>query len=151
MPRAKQPNPANMRTDLLTPDAPGRAMEAPDQAQGRQTAQAQSQRILPIGTPAQPQAPSVGVPGAPAPAPQGPPAPEPGSLPWTDKPGPGGPPTLGLPNSAGPGPEATTGLAAQWMAQKQTEQGTLQSVLSHLASQPQASSLIRSLASAAGR
>ena len=40
-PRARQPNPANTRTDLLTPQAPGRAMEAPDQAYGRVTAQAQ--------------------------------------------------------------------------------------------------------------
>lgn len=151
MPRAKTPNPANNRTDLGTPEAPGRNMTAPDQMYGNRTAQEQTQRILPIGTPAQPSAPSVGTPGAPAPQAPPPAAPEPGSLPWLDKAGPGGPPTAGLPNSAGPGPSATTGLAAQWMAQKQTEQGTLQSVLSHLASQPQASSLIRSLASAAGR
>ena len=148
MPRAKQPSVANNRTDLLTPSAPGRNMTAPDQAYGKRTSQEQSMDIAPIGTPAQPAAPST-TPGAPAP--QAAPVPQPGSLPWTETKGPGGHPTLGLPNSAGPGPEATTGLAAQWMAQKQTEQGTLQSVLSHLASQPQASSLIRNLASAAGR
>ena len=59
-PRARQPNPANTRRDLLTPAAPGRVMTAPDQEQGKQTAQAQSLKILPIGTPPVATAPAAG-------------------------------------------------------------------------------------------
>ena len=138
MPRAKQPNPANNRRDLLTPAAPGRVMEAPDQAQGRATAQEQSQKILPIGTPPVATAPAAGG-GAPA-APAGPPA------------APSGPPRPGPGDFAAPTMDPQSEmqgqqLAAQWEANRATgEQGTLQQVLSHLAAQPQASSIIRSLA-----
>ena len=65
MPRAKQPNPASNRTDLLTPSGPPRAMEAPDQAYGRVTAQAQSQRILPVGPQATATAPTPATPRLP--------------------------------------------------------------------------------------
>ena len=148
--------PRSTEIDLLTPSAPGRNMTSPDQEQGKQTAQQQSMRILPIGTP-----PVANAPAGPAPAPVAAPAPAtpaapsapgplPGELPWLDHPGSGGPPTTGLPNSAGPGPEALTGLGAQWHAQQQSEQGTLQQLLGHLAAQPAASSLTKTLASAAG-
>ena len=154
-PRARQPNPANTRTDLLTPQAPGRAMEAPDQAYGRVTAQAQSQKILPVGPQATASAP-VTNPGAPAPGPvQG------GALPPAGIPGDPGPASTWLPShpgapfatgmAAGPGagPEALQGEAANWYARSQTapnEQNTLKTVLTHIASQPGASSLMRSLA-----
>lgn len=155
MPRARVPNVANNRHDLLTPAAPGRMMVTPGQRQGQESGQMQSMRMQPIGVPEQPPGatPAAVPPGAGAPAPQLPPAqqgPMPGELPWLDHPGSGGPPTTGLPNSAGPGPEVLTGLGAQWWANKNSEQGTLQSVLTHLASQPNASSVIKSLASAAG-
>ena len=137
-PRARQPNPANTRRDLLTPSAPGRNMTSPDQEQGKQTAQQQSMRILPIGTPPVATAPAAGG-GAPA-APAGPPA------------APSGPPRPGPGDFAAPTMDPQSEmqgqqLAAQWEANRATgEQGTLQQVLSHLAAQPQASSIIRSLA-----
>lgn len=156
MPRGKGgspqlPNPSNNRSDLVTPATAPKS--APGQEYGKRTAQEQSQKILPIGTPETP---------TPAPAPAGTPppttgmvpmapGPQPGELPWLDHPGSGGPPTTGLPNSAGPGPEVLSGLGAQWHAQVQSEQGTLQSLLGHLASQPNASSIIKSLASSAGK
>ncbi len=157
MPRAKQPNPANQRTDLLTPSAPGRAMEAPDQSYGRQTAQAQSQRILPIGPQATPAAPAPATQAAPA-APGGalppgavsgasaPGGPHAGNAPWVE-PGSLMQPTIDPRHEA-----MAAGIAQQSQAMAQTgEQGTLQSVLSHLASQPGASSITRSLAATAGR
>lgn len=151
MPRAKRPNPASNRTDLLTPEAPGRQMTAPGQEYGKRTAQAQSQRILPVGTPAAPT--PAGPAASVAPAGQQPPPPahaQPGELPWVGTPGSGGPPTSGLPNSAGPGPETLTGLGSQWYANKMSEQATLQQTLAHLAAQPNASSLVKSLAASAG-
>ena len=138
MPRARQPSVANNRTDLLTPSAPGRKMAAADQAYGKRTAQEQSQSILPIGTPPVATAPAAGG-GAPA-APAGPPA------------APSGPPRPGPGDFAAPTMDPQSEmrgqqLAAQWEANRATgEQGTLQQVLSHLAAQPQASSIIRSLA-----
>ena len=155
MPRAKQPNPANTRTDLLTPAAPGRAMTAPDQEYGKRTAQAQSQKILPVGPQATAPAP-VTNPGAIAPGPvQG------GALPAAGLPNdpgpahtwmpssPGAPFTTGMAEGPGPGPEALQGAAADMHAQINTapnEQNTLRSVLTHLATQPGASSLMKSLA-----
>jgi hypothetical protein len=154
MPRAKQPNPANTRTDLLTPGAPGRAMEAPDQAYGRATAQAQSQKILPIG-------PQAAAPTPPAASGSPPAATNPGALPPGGIPGdpgpahtwlpsnPGAPFTTGMATGPGAGPEALQGEAANFHALTQTapsETNTLRTVLTHLATQPGASSLIRSLA-----
>lgn len=156
MPRAKQPNPANNRHDLLSPGAPGRTLAAPDQEYGKQTAQEQSQAILPVGLPEQPAgpAPTPGAPAAPPSVPAGG-----GAAPAQERPGPGE--FLTHPGGPGAHPALTTGAngpgelvgpAAAWYAQRQTgEQGTLQSVLSHLASQPQSSSIIRNLAAAAGR
>ena len=153
-PRARQPNPANTRTDLLTPQAPGRAMEAPDQAYGRVTAQAQSQKILPVGPQATPN------PGVPQPQAAQPPAGG-GALPPAGIPGdpgpastwlpshPGAPFATGMATGPGAGPEALQGEAANWYARSQTapnEQNTLKTVLTHIASQPGASSLMRSLA-----
>ena len=152
MPRAKQPNPANTRTDLLTPGAPGRAMTAPDQEYGKRTSQEQSQKILPIGPQATPPA---------GPQPQAAQAPGGGVLPAAGLPNdpgpahtwmpssPGAPFTSGMPEGPGPGPEALQGAAADMHAQINTapnEQNTLKTVLTHLATQPQASSLIRALA-----
>jgi len=130
-------------------------MTAPDQEYGKRTSQEQSQRILPIGPqavaspapappsgPAQPAAgggvlPTGGLPGDPGPA-------------HTWAPGsPGAPFTTGMPSGPGPGPEALQGVAANWHAMTQTapsEQNTLRSVLTHLATQPGASSLMKSLA-----
>ena len=148
MPRAKQPNPANNRHDLLTPAAPGRNMTTPDQEYGKRTAQEQSQQILPVG----PNQTSVATPapgtsagptpggGAQAPAPQ---------------------PQAGLPRlepgqfsqSLSPQHEAAAaaiGQQAQAVAAT-GEQATLKTVLAHLASQPNASSVVRSLASAASQ
>lgn len=152
MPRAKQPNPSQNRTDLLSPSAPGRKMAAPDQEYGKQTAQQQSQTILPVGLPEQPS-------GAPAPAPAAPAVPPGGgAVPAQERPGPGeflthpGGPGAHPALTTGAGPEGLVGPAAAWAAQRATgEQGTLQSVLSHLAAQPQSSSIIRNLAASAGR
>lgn len=152
MPRAKQSNPANNRRDLLTPAAPGRVLTQPDQEYGKRTAQEQSQKILPVGPqPTATPSPAPTAPAAPVAPPGQPQGPQPGELPWMDHPGPGGPPTTGLPNSAGPGPEVLSGMGAQWHAQQMSEQGTLQSLLSHLASQPNSSSIVKTLASAAGK
>ena len=153
MPRRAIPHPTANRTDLVTPGPVRGAPTAPDQEYGKATAQAQSMKMQPIGTPAQPAAAG---PSAPAPAPATPQIPsftpaQPGARGWIDQPGSGGPPTTGLPNSSGPGPEALTGLGAQVAARNATEQGTLRDLLTHLSSQPMASSMIRTLASAAGR
>ena len=150
MPRAKQPNPANTRTDLLTPSAPGRAMEAPDQAYGKVTAQKQSQKILPVGPQATPAAPAGSAPAAPGgalPAAGLPNDPGPAHT-WMPS-SPGAPFTTGMAEGPGPGPEALQGAAADMHAQINTapnEQNTLRSVLTHLATQPGASSLMKSLA-----
>ena len=148
MPRAKQPNPANNRTDLQTPQGPTHAVEAPDQAYGNVTAQAQSQKLLPIGTPTQP-APAAGPAAAgAAPAPVAPPTSTAAPASLRLEPGDAMGATL---------PTPAHEFAAQQMAQQMqavhatSEQGTLQSVMAHLAAQPQASSIIRSLASAAGQ
>jgi hypothetical protein len=153
MPRAKVslPNPANNRSDLTRPSQAPKS--APGQEYGKRTGQEQAQQIIPVGgTPEPAPAPA---PEAQSPAPGGlvplAQGPQPGEIPWLKEPGSGGPPTTGLPNSAGPGPEALTGLGAQWHAQQMSEQGTLQSLLSHLASQPNASSIVKSLAGVAGK
>jgi len=144
MPRAKQPNPANNRHDLLTPAAPGRNMTMPDQEYGKRTAQEQSQQILPVG-PGQSAPPTSPAPSGQAPqgAPQA------------------APPAAGLPRLE-PGqfsqplsPQheaAAAAIAQQAQAVAATgEQATLKTVLAHLASQPNASSVVRSLASAASQ
>src|SRR5579864_2200760 len=114
MPRARRPT-AN-RTDLDRPADPGRILTAPNQEYGKRTAQEQSQRILPIGSTPTAEQPTVSAPATPtaAVAPTPPPAfgPPPGAKHWLDQPGSGGPPTTGLPNSAGPGPEVLTGVGA---------------------------------------
>lgn len=152
MPRAKRPNPAFNRTDLNTPQGPTKIATAPGQAYGQQTAQRQSQRVVPIGTPPVP-APTA-QPGGGAGSRQQPTSPAPltapGEIPWLGTPGSGGVATAGLPNSSGPGPESLTGMGAQWWANKQSEQGSLQAVMAHLASQPGASSVIKGLAATAG-
>ena len=150
MPRAKQPNPANTRTDLLTPGAPGRAMTAPDQEYGKRTAQEQSQKILPVGpqaTPAAPAGSSPAAPGGALPAAGLPNDPGPANT-WLPS-HPGAPFATGMATGPGAGPEALQGEAANWYARSQTapnEQNTLKTVLTHIASQPGASSLMRSLA-----
>jgi len=156
MPRAKQPNPANQRTDLLTPSAPGRAMEAPGQAYGRVTAQAQSQKILPVGPQPVASAPAGPTPALPPAAPSGTPAPA--GAPPLSGPHAGGAPWLepGQVSSGAPLSPAHEVMANQMAAQMQAqaatgEQGSLQSVLSHLASQPNASSITRALAATSGR
>lgn len=156
MPRARSslPNPASNRTDLLTPDAPARRMTSPGQAYGKRTAQAQSQKIVTPGVPAGPTAAPAAAPtptAAPAtPAPAQ--TPLPGEIPWIGTPGSGGHATTGLPYGPGPGPEALTpgGVGQQYLANKGSEQASLQAVLAHLASQPGASSLVKSLAASAG-
>lgn len=161
MPRAKQPNPASNRTDLLTPGAPGRKMEAPNQAYGRRTAQAQSQKMLPIGTPGQP----TGVPAQPATPPPGSPEGQTASpgldlaslvpsarqnphwLRPTERPH--EPITAGLASGPGPGPEALQGVGAL-AAAPNNENASLQSLLSNMAARPGASSILKVLASRAG-
>ena len=150
MPRARGGQ--NNRTDL-----PGKVpvMAAPDQEYGKQTAQEQSQRIIPIGgTPIPSASPTPG--GGPA----GPPPATPQAMPLGPNPGELGgisappavpaPATQGLPTGPGAGPEVAGPLMKQHLAQQASEQGTLQTLLQHLASQPGASSITKSLASAAG-
>ena len=144
MPRAKQPSVANNRTDLLTPSGPKRVMTSPGQEQGKQTAQEQSQAILPIGTPqvagAAPPPPAAGP--APAPAPQGP---LPGALPWLHPSNrPNEPITHGMPQGPGAGPEVLQGVGAAAYA-SQTDGGTVRNVLGNLAAQPGASSAVKAL------
>lgn len=151
MPRA---NKANNRSDLLSPKA-APITTAPGQAYGKQTAQAQSQKILPLAAPA-------GVPAASTPGPNTPPPPpqpaatgkDPGSLSWI-APGRakthGEPITSGMAQGAGPGPEAMNALGQQAHARQVSEQGNLQQLLHALASQPSASSLIKDMAQQAGR
>jgi hypothetical protein len=145
MPRAKAPNVANNRRDLLTPAAPGRAMETPDQAYGAVTGQEQSQDILPIGTPpVAAGAPAAG-PTGPSGSALGPTAPPPS---MRLEPGDAMKATLPTPMHE----QAAQAMAQQMQGVSATgEQGTLRSVLTHLASQPQASSIVRALASAAGQ
>lgn len=137
------------RTDLLNPK-PEPITTQPGQAYGQQTAQQQSQKIAPIGS-----APVAGPSAAPPPSAQsqqGPPAPAPGipKLPFLEPPGHGLPVTTGRPYGAGAGPEALTGLAAQWHARQQSEQGSLQDLLRGLSNTPGASSAVRLLAANAG-
>ena len=142
VPRA---NPANNRIDL-----PGKVpvMAAPDQAYGRVTAQQQSQKMLPVA------APPTSTPAAPQPA--GGPSPaggapvQPGSLPFLDPTTHGLPMTHGRPYGPGAGPEALGPRGQQWQANQATEQGTLQSLLRGMAAAPGSSSLVKSLAQAAG-
>lgn len=150
MPRAR--GGGNNRTDL-----PGKVpvTTAPGQEYGKQTAQAQSQKILPISTPgvAEPSASSPPTAGS-APAPPPIPAsmgPTPGELGGLSAPpAVPAPPTQGLPQGPGAGPEVAGPLLRQHLAQQASEQGTLQTLLTHLSSQPGASSITKSLASAAG-
>ena len=146
MPRAKTPQ--SNRTDL-----PGKVptQTAPGQTYGKQTAQAQSQKILPVAAPPQTPAPAGG-PAAPvAPAGGGgSPAPLPGKLPWLEPTTHGLPATHGLPYGAGAGPEALSGPAAQWHAQQVSENGTLQQLLGTLAARPGASSAVKAMAANAG-
>ena len=145
MPRAKQPNPANNRHDLLTPAAPGRSMTQPDQEYGKVTAQEQSQKILPVG-PGQQASPNPAPAAvAPGPAPAGG-VPAPAGLPRLE-PGEFSAPQLSPQHEA-----AGQALVRQAQAAAATgEQATLKTTLAHLASQPNASSVIRSLASAASQ
>lgn len=128
-------------------------MSAPDQAYGKRTAQEQSQKILPIQTPgiAAPSA-STAIPAAtpntmegmgagPTGADQG------GLGAPTASPAPA---TQGLPQGPGAGPEIAGPLMKQHLAMQASEQGTLQTLLTHLSSQPGASSITKALASAAG-
>lgn len=150
MPRA---NKANNRTDL--PGKVATTVTAPDQQYGNRTAQEQSMKMLPASAPpGAAGSPSGAQPGAApvaTPAPAGPPASlqAAGSLPWlhpTQRPA--EPTTAGMRSGPGPGP-APTGLMGLAQAQM-NEQGSLQMLLGHLASQPGASSVIKSLANVAG-
>ena len=146
MPRAKQPNPANNRTDLNTPGGPARVMTAPDQEYGKRTAQEQSQKILPIGTPPQPSGAPTAAPAPPAPQPTA--GPLPGALPWADAPSnrPNEPITHGMPTGPGAGPEVLQGVGAAAYAQ-QSQGGSLRDLLASMAAKPGASSTIKQLLS----
>jgi hypothetical protein len=148
MPRARA---TNTRTDTMTPKLPAGTVQK-DQAYGHRTAQEQSLTMLPLGgkTPpaAAPTPPeSAAAPGA---GPAGGQGPLPGELPWLQPTNHGLPVTTGRPYGPGAGPEALTGPAAQWHAQQSTEQGTLQTLLKGMAQVPGASSIVKSLAQAAG-
>jgi hypothetical protein len=147
---------AGNRTDLATkvPIA-----TAPDQSYGMETAQQQSQKMLPVAAPpiqgappAGPAAPGVGGPGGPAAAPpvdlasvlaghQGS-GPKPGELPIPNR---GGPVTSGLPSGPGPGLEAHSPGMQQALATQSNEAGNLSNLLGNLASQPGASSVTKAL------
>jgi hypothetical protein len=156
MPRA---NPANNRSDL--PGKVASTVTAPDQAYGARTAQEQSMKMLPVAAPSATATPAAPQPaGGPSPAGG---APDIGAMfsaptPFEQLGGhymqvpsqSGNPVTTGLPTGAGPGAEARGPILRQADAQKYSEQGTVQSLLSHLASQPGASSMTKALASAAG-
>jgi len=146
----------NTRTDLLTPRLPAGTVEK-DQSYGARTAQQQSMRVLPIGAPSTP--PPVAPPAS-ASAPGAPP-PDlgrvlagnqsgvmPGTLDWKNKPG-DRPLTHGLPVGPGPGLEAL-GVAGDNIQQLSNESGSLGQLLTHLASQPNASSVVKALAGRAG-
>jgi|SRR5579872_1540645 len=156
MPRARQgarlPNPAQNRTDLA-----GKVpkMTQPGQTYGKQTAQQQSQSILPVAAPPV-AAGGAAAPGAAPAAPQQPaggfPAATPGPEPahWlrpTERPN--EPLTAGMATGAGGGPQILGGFGKIANAQ-QNEQGTLQSLLQHLSSQPGASSVVKGMAANAG-
>ena len=158
MPRAKQPNPTNTRTDLLTPAAPGRKMEAPGQAYGKVTSQRQSQNIQPIGPPGA--SPGAAAPAAPAAPPAGAPAPgldlstlAPSTRPvghWlapTTRPD--EPITAGMRSGPGPGPEVLNGAGAA-SAAPSNENASLQSLLTSMAQRPGAANIIKVLAIRAG-
>lgn len=130
-------------------------MTAPDQTYGKQTAQQQSQHILPVAAPevAGPGgAAGAGGPGAGAqpqiqvPTPG--PGPAPGQLAWTQQPTarPNEPLMAGAPGS-GLGALGALGRLAQ---AQQNEQGTTRQLLAHLASQPGASDIVKQLATTAG-
>ena len=150
----------NTRTDLITPKLPAGTVEK-GQAYGARTSQEQSLAMLPLGGPTPAAAPPASAaPAGPA-SPPGPavPAAPAGPIPtpfeanghWTQTPSTNpNPVTSGLPNGPGPGSEAQGPLMKSVMAQAASEQGSLQTLLSHLASQPGASSMTKSLASAAG-
>jgi len=150
MPRARVPNPAANRTDLLSPKV-STTQTAPGQAYGKQTAQQQSMKIAPVGAPpAAAPAPTGGGGAGPPPAPT-PPQTLPGDLKFlhpTERPN--EPLTTGMPTGPGAGPEVLQGVGAQANAQQVSEQGTLQQILAHLASQPGASSVVKGLSSVAG-
>lgn len=154
MPRAKSPS--SNRTDL-----PGKVatMTSPGQLYGKQTAQRQAQKVVPVAAPPQPSAsgpaPTNPAPGSSA-TPQAPPdigailagggSNPAGSLKFdhpTDRPN--VPVTNGLPTGPGPGPEALTGFAGAG-AQALADGGSVKGLLTSLASQPNSSSLLKQLA-----
>jgi hypothetical protein len=153
MPRARQgarlPNPAANRTDLA-----GKVpvMTQPGQDYGKQTAQAQSQRIQPLGgTPGPTLAAQAAAAGAnpnaqqpsPVQAPQGTAGP---TLDWlrpTERPQ--EPTTAGIDGGPGPGSQVLQGVGALARASMNTD-GNLKSLLSYLASRPGASSTVKALA-----
>ena len=159
--QGKVGTPYKQRTDL-NPSTP--AALAPSQQYGERAAQQAAQRAIPVAAPPQgaPSAPTPTGGGAPPqPVAQGVPQRPPNAFPQTPPGGPGvlpflhptnrpnEPVTAGLPSGPGPGPEALTGVGA--IAQNgAAEQGTLKNLLSNLASQPLASSALRSLAEVAG-
>lgn len=146
MPRAK----VNTRSDTITPKLPA-GTTAPGQAYGNRTAQAQSMKILdPMPAPAAAPAPG---PTAAAPAPAVPGLSDflnqsgvkPGDLPFKETPAQRRPITHGLPVGPGPGLEAL-GPQGQAIQNMNNESGSLAQLLNHLASQPNASSIVKALA-----
>jgi hypothetical protein len=130
-------------------------MTQPGQQYGKRTAQAQSQSILPVSAPPQPTGalPGPTTPSTPAGGASG--APTPQGLPQaftqvtpltapTQRPQ--VPVTNGLPTGPGPGPEVLRGFAGMAHQQLQGSLGTAKSILSELASQPGASSVVQQLA-----
>lgn len=146
MPRAK-----SNRTDLNTPKVP--VTTSPGQEYGKRTAQEQAQRMIPMAS-GPPMSPTGGTPPPAAQAPPQAQAPQPfappGSLPFlhpTNRPN--EPLTTGLPTGPGAGPEALTGFAKAGYQNMMNTNGTAKQLLTHLASQPAASSIIQQLASTA--
>ena len=148
MPRAK----VNTRSDTITPHLPA-GTTVPDQAYGNRTAQAQSMKILDpmprTPSPVQPGSPTGGQ--APAPAVPGlsdflnQSGVKPGDLPFKETPAQRRPITHGLPVGPGPGLEAL-GPQGQAIQNMNNESGSLAQLLNHLASQPNASSIVKALA-----
>ena len=131
---------------------------APGQEYGKRSQQQAAQRSVPMAPPPQAgPAPAAGAPSAPTPSAE-PPAPIINGLGkgnaglglWTHPTErPDEPITAGMASGPGPGPEVLGGVGAA-AANGAVEQGTLKSLLGHLANGPTSSTALRDLAAVAG-
>ena len=143
------------RTDLQKAEP---VTSAPGQEYGQRSQQQAAQRSVPLAPP--PQAGPTAAPGGPAPPTPNAQPPSPivngagkgnaGLGLWTHPTErPDEPITAGMASGPGPGPEVLGGVGAV-AASGAVEQGTLKSLLGHLASAPTSSTALRDLAAVAG-